>query len=85
VSYGPVAGSVYAGHRLIDVLIHGWDLAMATGQDARLDDELVEACRQVAEPQIGTLRASNAFAERRPVPPDASARARLPAMLGRSG
>src|SRR5450631_1546039 len=29
VSYGPVAGSVYAGHRLIDVLIHGWDLAMA--------------------------------------------------------
>ena len=26
VSYGPVPGSVYAGHRFIDVLIHGWDL-----------------------------------------------------------
>ncbi len=37
VSYGPVPGSVYAGHRFIDVLIHGWDLAIATGQDSRLD------------------------------------------------
>jgi uncharacterized protein (TIGR03086 family) len=32
VSYGPV----YAGHRFIDVLIHVWDLATATGQDATL-------------------------------------------------
>src|SRR5580692_4837016 len=32
VSYGPVPGSVYAGHRFLDVLIHGWDLAVATGQ-----------------------------------------------------
>ena len=85
VSYGPVAGTVYAGHRLIDVLIHGWDLATATGQDPTLDDDLVEACRQVAEPQIGMLRASGAFADGRPVPPDASAQARLLAMLGRSG
>ena len=35
VSYGPVPGSVYAGHRFIDVLIHGWDLAVATRQDTR--------------------------------------------------
>src|SRR5262249_48148544 len=26
VSYGPVPGAIYAGHRFIDVLIHGWDL-----------------------------------------------------------
>ena len=83
VSYGPVAGSVYAGHRFIDVLIHGWDLATATGQDATLDDDLVEACRRIAEPQIGMLRASGAFADGQPVPPDASAQARLLAMLGR--
>src|SRR5439155_16713711 len=24
VSYGPVPGSVYAGHRFLDVLVHGW-------------------------------------------------------------
>ena len=27
VSYGPVPGSVYCGHRFLDVLIHGWDVA----------------------------------------------------------
>ena len=37
VSYGPVPGEIYAGHRFIDVLIHGWDLAVATGQDSTLD------------------------------------------------
>ncbi|HEX3090914.1 MAG TPA: TIGR03086 family metal-binding protein, partial [Ilumatobacteraceae bacterium] len=36
VSYGPVPGSIYAGHRFIDVLIHGWDIASATGQDPDL-------------------------------------------------
>jgi uncharacterized protein (TIGR03086 family) len=85
VSYGPVPGSVYAGHRLIDVLIHGWDLATSTGQDPRLDDDLVEACRTVAEPQIGMLRASGAFGERVQVAADASAQSRLLAMFGRTG
>jgi uncharacterized protein (TIGR03086 family) len=85
VSYGPVTGSVYAGHRFMDVLIHGWDLATVTGQDATLDDELIDACLQVAEPQIDGLRASGAFGESVPVPPDASAQTRLLAMLGRTG
>ena len=40
VSYGPVPGSVYAGHRFIDVLIHGWDLAVATGQAPRSNPDL---------------------------------------------
>jgi uncharacterized protein (TIGR03086 family) len=31
VSYGPVPGSLYAGHRLVEVVVHGWDLAVATG------------------------------------------------------
>jgi uncharacterized protein (TIGR03086 family) len=85
VSYGPVPGSVYAGHRFIDVMIHGWDLATSTGQDPRLDDDLAEACRKVAEPQIDMLRASGAFGESLQVAADASAQARLLAMLGRRG
>lgn len=84
VSYGPVPGSVYAGHRFIDVLIHGWDLAIATGQDAMLDDDLVEACRQIAEPQAELLRASGAFGKEVTAPPDATAQARLLALLGRT-
>ena len=85
VSYGPVPGSVYAGHRFIDVMIHGWDLATSTGQDPRLDDDLAEACRRVAEPQIDMLRASGAFGESVQVAADASAQARLLAMFGRRG
>jgi uncharacterized protein (TIGR03086 family) len=76
---------VYAGHRFIDVLIHGWDLATATGQATALDNDLTEACRKVTEPQIDMLRASGAFGEGRSAAPDASAQARLLAMLGRRG
>jgi len=83
VSYGPVPGSVYAGHRFIDVLIHGWDLAVATQQDASLDASLVEGCLAVLEPQFEQLKASGAFGEHVPVPADADAQTRLLGMLGR--
>jgi uncharacterized protein (TIGR03086 family) len=61
VSYGPVPGSVYAGHRLLDVLIHGWDLATATGQPADLDPNLVDACWDIVRPQLSLLQASGQF------------------------
>jgi uncharacterized protein (TIGR03086 family) len=61
VSYGPVPGSVYAGHRFLDVLIHGWDLATATGQPTDLDPQLVDACWDVARPQLALLQGSGAF------------------------
>ena len=83
VSYGPVPGSVYAGHRFIDVFIHGWDLATATGQDTALDPDLMEACRQIIEPQLELFRAAGALAAELPVPPDATPQTRFLAMLGR--
>jgi len=83
VSYGPVPGSVYAGHRFLDVLIHGWDLAVATGQGTRLDPSLVEACWNVIEPQLDGLRASGMFGTAVPVPDDADTQPRLLAVLGR--
>jgi uncharacterized protein (TIGR03086 family) len=61
VSYGPVPGAVYAGHRFIDVLIHGWDIATATGQPTTLDPQLVEACRDVIAPQLAGFQASGMF------------------------
>jgi len=85
VSYGPVPGSVYAGHRFFDVLIHGWDLAVATGQDTTLDPGLVEACREVLEPQLDLFRQAGAIGEALPVPPGASAQPRFLAALGRAG
>lgn len=43
LSYGPRPGRVYARQRFIDVLIHGWDIATATGQDTRLPAYLTQA------------------------------------------
>lgn len=83
VSYGPVPGSIYAGHRFIDVLIHGWDLATATGQDATLDPSLVDGCWAVLEPQADLLKASGMFGGHIDVSPGADAQTRLLAALGR--
>src|SRR5215813_3353155 len=85
VSYGPVPGSVYAGHRFLDVLVHGWDLAAATGQDYALDPQLMEACQQVIEPQLEVFRAAGAFGPEVAVPAGAGAQARFLALLGRTG
>lgn len=83
VSYGPVPGSVYAGHRFIDVLIHGWDLAVATGQDRTLDPALVDACWDEVEPQAQLLRGSGMFGGDISFSPNADPQTRLLAALGR--
>ena len=85
VSYGPVPGAVYCGHRFIDVLVHGWDIAASTGQDTALDAELVEACWAVVEPQLAQLVDSGAFGTDHEIPEDASPQTRLLAALGRHG
>ena len=83
VSYGPVPGEIYAGHRFIDIVVHGWDLAKATGQDTALDPALVDGCWRVIEPQLDLLRASGMFGEDLDVPADADAQTRLLAAMGR--
>jgi uncharacterized protein (TIGR03086 family) len=85
VSYGPVPGSVYAGHRFIDVLIHGWDLAVTTGQDPTLDPELVAAADELLRNEAEMVRASGMFGEDLAVPTGASAQTRLLAFVGRHG
>jgi uncharacterized protein (TIGR03086 family) len=83
VSYGPVPGSVYAGHRFIDVLVHGWDLGVATGQDPAMDPVLVDACWEEVQPQAEMLRGSGMFGADIPVPDQADRQTRLLAALGR--
>ena len=83
VSYGPVPGSVYAGHRFLDVLIHGWDLAKATGQEPTLAPDLVDGCWQVLTPQLDMLRASGMFGDDLAIPDDADSETRLLLTLGR--
>src|SRR5947199_8212789 len=83
VSYGPVPGEIYAGHRFIDVLIHGWDLAKATGQDTTLPADLVDACFEIVQPQQDLLAASRMFGSDVKVPEGADRQTQLLAELGR--
>jgi hypothetical protein len=66
------------------VFVHGWDLATATGQGTARDGRLMEACRQVIEPQLELFRRAGALAADLPVPPDTTAQTRFLAMLGRN-
>jgi len=83
VSYGPVPGEVYLGHRFIDVLIHGWDLAAATGQDRTLPPELVQVCQEVIEPQKDLLLPSGMFGIDHTAEVADDRQSQLLAMLGR--
>ncbi|WP_117215682.1 TIGR03086 family metal-binding protein [Allorhizocola rhizosphaerae] len=67
-----------------DLVIHGWDLARATGQDYRCDDDVAElAYRFVA--QTGEQgRAMGIYAEPVPVADDASMLERAVAISGRN-
>jgi uncharacterized protein (TIGR03086 family) len=84
VSYGPIPGSVYAGHRFVDVLVHGWDLAVALGENATVEPELVDGCLGLVEPVAAMLRATGSYGGHVDVPPDAGPQTRLLALLGRS-
>jgi len=75
---------VYAGHRFLDVLVHGWDLAQATGQDTTLDPDLVEACWAVVEPQREILEGSGMFGDNHDVPAGADRQTTLLVALGRT-
>ena len=83
VSYGPVPGEIYCGHRFIDVLVHGWDIAAATKQSTRLDPELVDACLAVVTPQAELLEGSGAFGSGAIACDQADPQSRLLALLGR--
>jgi uncharacterized protein (TIGR03086 family) len=84
LSFGDFPGAEYGMQLFTDLLIHGWDLARATGQDWRLDPELVAACAEWAVDRIGDYREFGIVADRPNVPPDADAQTRLLADFGRA-
>jgi uncharacterized protein (TIGR03086 family) len=70
----------------MDTLLHTWDLATATGQDATLDPALVEACIAMFLPEMPERgRAGGIVGPEVPVTADASPQARLLGAMGRRG
>jgi len=73
-----------AGINTVDALVHGWDLARATGQDPTLDPALATAALEFCRLAItDDIRARGAFAAIVPVSDEATPTDRLVAFLGR--
>ena len=83
LSYGDESALEYHTQMLTDAVVHGWDLARATGQPYTMDPEAVELLLDAWAPREEMLRSSGLFGERVEVPEDADPAVRLLALLGR--
>ena len=83
LSFGDFSGADYAAQLFMDTLIHGWDVARATGQSTRLDADLVAACLPIAEQITRQFRPAGVFGEDLPVGADADPQTKLLALVGR--
>lgn len=83
LSFGDHTGADYAGQLFLDLLIHGWDIAQATGQDTSLDPDLVDACMPIALEMTGKFRSAGVFGEDLSAGADSDPQVQLLALLGR--
>ncbi|MFL6156249.1 MAG: TIGR03086 family metal-binding protein [Marmoricola sp.] len=75
---GPSLGIAFS-----DQLLHGWDLATATGQDATMPDGLAEAAYEIVHGAFTDDQREGVFGPEIEVPDDAPAQDRLLAYTGR--
>jgi uncharacterized protein (TIGR03086 family) len=81
---GEQSGTTMVHMRMNELLIHGWDLARATGQPADLPEDLAEAALRGWQTRLADRpRQGMPFDEQTPIADDASAIDRLAAYLGR--
>jgi uncharacterized protein (TIGR03086 family) len=81
--FGPTAGDTFARFVVLDGLVHGWDLAEATGQPYEPPDELVVAADAFARQAVDPLRDGQTFADAVEPGSDASPIERLARFTGR--
>ena len=82
--FGQVPGSVFARFVAFDGLVHGWDIANATGQAYDPPTEVVAAVDDFARAAVGPeMRDGDTFAMATEAPPGASPLEQLVAFSGR--
>jgi uncharacterized protein (TIGR03086 family) len=80
---GAMPGPVLAGLTTLNIVVHGWDLAQATGQPTALDDTLAAHVLAFAEQAIAPGSRAPRIGPAVPVAADAALTDRLVAFLGR--
>ncbi len=84
VPFGAVPGVVALHLRVVEALVHGWDLARATGQSTRCDEELAEQELEFTRSKLADVPPDRSpFDPPQRVAEDAPALDRLAARLGR--
>jgi uncharacterized protein (TIGR03086 family) len=83
LSYADVPGEEYVRQLTADLLIHGWDLARATGQDESLDLDTVAVILPWAEANAELFAGSGMFAPSLTTDESDGPDVRLLALLGR--
>jgi uncharacterized protein (TIGR03086 family) len=86
---GEVPATWMLGQHLSDIVVHGWDLAKATGQSTDLDPELGEASLEWGKANLkpefrGEEASGKSFGPEVQVPDDAPVYDRLAGVFGRS-
>jgi uncharacterized protein (TIGR03086 family) len=81
--FGDVPATWFVGQQLADLLVHGWDLAKATGQATDLDPELGEAALDWGRENLRPEFRGKEFGPEVPVPDEAPLYDRLAAFFGR--
>ena len=85
VPFGTVPGVVALHLRIVEMLVHGWDVARAIGYPATFPDDLAEQALAFSRNKLPDVPADRSpFAPAQPVAEDAPAIDRLAACLGRS-
>lgn len=69
--------------RVADLLIHGWDIATATGTPLRVAEDLCAEALAFTQSRSGALRRGGQFAPAQPIEKDARVIDRLAALAGR--
>lgn len=81
--FGVVPGETFARFVVLDGLVHGWDLATATGQPYAPPDALVDAVTEFARAAVPPMRDGDTFADATEPPAGATPVQRLAAFTGR--
>ena len=81
--FGEMPGSVLGGFTTLDIAVHGWDLARATGQDGELDGGLAAPLLAFARGAITADTRAPRIGPALEPPPGATLTQQLVAYLGR--
>jgi uncharacterized protein (TIGR03086 family) len=82
---GDIPAAAYLRFRLVDLVVHAWDLLRAARLDETLDPRVVAGLLEVVEPHVHEMLAFGAYGAgpSGTLPPDASPQSRLLDSFGR--